>query len=98
MASEKSRLRAPLQRSARAPRRSVGLLELILELSEVKLGDVHPVLLRRQRSRQLDVALPERDRFLGIDLLVDEGQAIQRPGILRVGLDDLLVLADRLLI
>ena len=61
-------------------------------------GHVHPVLLRGERSRQLDIALPERDRLLGIHLLVDERQVVEGAGILRVSLDHFLVLADGLLI
>src|SRR5436309_15923279 len=79
-------------------RRSWLLLDLTLQFPEVLSGDVHPVLLGLERRGELDVTLPVGDGFLGIDLLVDEGDVVERAGVRVVHLDHALVLVHRLLV
>ena len=58
----------------------------------MQLGHVDPVLLGRQRTGEGNIALPEGDGLLGIHFLVDEGEVVERAGILAIRLDHLAVL------
>ena len=48
-----------------------------LQLPQMLLGDIHPVLLRRKTGRQLDVSLPLLHGLLHVHLLVRQGQAVR---------------------
>src|SRR5215510_7845185 len=87
------------ERRRRRPRRRGRLvLDLILELPQMLASDVDPVLLRRERGGELDVALPLRDRRFGVDLLVDEREIVHGARVLAVDLDHAPILLGGLLV
>src|SRR6185503_15648685 len=87
----------PSAATVRRPGRSL-LRVLVAELLEVLPGDVHPLLLGSDGGRDPNVAVPLRDRFAGVGLLVGHGEVVVRRGVLRVDLDHLLVLDDGVLV